>query len=82
MVVIFACLYTSMSWKATKWIEIRFKTMAMEDQSFLTRFYTYFIQRSIDDQASNILQGLMKSSTLKSNLKKVFKNNVEKGAQK
>jgi hypothetical protein len=77
MVIIFACLYTSMSWKATKWVEIRFKTMGMEDKSFVTRLSTYFTKRQTDDEASTILQSLMKSSSIKTNLKKVLKNKEE-----
>lgn len=62
-----------MCWKATKWVEIRYKTMTLENNSFLTRFYTYFVQRQTDDQTASILQGLMKSSTLKTDFKKLVK---------
>jgi NADPH-dependent 7-cyano-7-deazaguanine reductase QueF len=61
MLLIFLCLLTSLMWKATKWVEIRFKTMTMEQNSFVKRFTSYIHHRENEDLAAEIFQGLLES---------------------
>ena len=48
-VSVFTCLFFCQAWKTAKWVEIRYKTMDMQDSSFFARFNNYFRQREVED---------------------------------
>ena len=73
MVLIFMCLLTATTWKATKWVELRYKTMTMDNYSFVTRFFAYFKARETDDQASLMVASFKKSLTFSKEAKDAVK---------
>ena len=77
MTLIFLCLLTTSTWKAAKWVEIRYKTMTMVESSFITRFLTYFRQRETDDQASLMLASFKKTLTISKEAKDIIKADAQ-----
>mmetsp|Transcript_21580 Transcript_21580/g.33241 ORF Transcript_21580/g.33241 Transcript_21580/m.33241 type:complete len:403 (-) Transcript_21580:1545-2753(-) len=79
---LFVASFACQTWKVTKWIEIRYKTMHIADQGFVSRFSEYFRLRQQEDATTMKMVSMMKTNNAreKKDLKKKM-DKLEKGAK-